>query len=78
MRSMVKIENIEQDGKIITIDCYEEGDKERGHHVVFNIDTWDILNGVPNNIYIRQSMSRIGTLFEENAKLPKEASSYWV
>jgi hypothetical protein len=74
---MVKIENIIQDGNIITIDCYEEGDKSRGHHVVFDIDTWQILNGITNNIYIRQSIARIGTLFEENKQLPKEACSYW-
>ena len=74
---MVKIENINQDGNIITIDCYEEGDKSRGHHVVFDIDTWEILNGIKNNIYIRQSIARIGTLFEENSELPKEACSYW-
>lgn len=74
---MVKIENINQEGKIITIDCYEEGDKSRAHHVVFDLDTWQILNGVANNIYIRQSIARIGALFEDNHELPKEAYSYW-
>ena len=74
---MVKIENIAQNGNIVTIDCYEEGDRSRWHHVVFDIDTWQILNGIPNNIYIRQSISRIGILFEENKVLPKEACSYW-
>lgn len=74
---MVKIENITQDGKTITIDCFEEGDRTRHHHVVFDIDTWQILNGIQNNIYIRQSIARVGTLFEENPILPKEACSYW-
>ena len=74
---MVKIENISQNGRIITIDCYEEGDRNRKHHVVFDIDSWDILNGIQNNIYIRQSIARVGALFEENKQLPKEAYSYW-
>lgn len=74
---MVKIENITRDGKTVTIDCYEEGDRTRGHHVVYDMDTWDILNGVPNNIYIRQSMARLDTLYEENPNLPEEACSYW-
>ena len=74
---MVKIDNINQSGNVITIDCYEEGDESRSHHVVFDIDTWKILNGVQSNIYVRQSIARIGTLFEEDSVLPREAYSYW-
>lgn len=74
---MVKIENIVRDGNIVTMDCYEEGDKNRGHHVIFNIDTFEILNGVICDIYVRQSIWRLRKIFDSEKELPNEAVSVW-
>ena len=74
---MVKIDNISKDGNLVTIDCYEEGDTSRNHHVVFDADTLEIMNQSENNIYVRQSRWRIYKILKEGTELPKHASSYW-
>ena len=74
---MVKIENISQKGNVVTIDCYEEGDRNRWHHVEYNIDTWEILNNAQNNTYISHSMAKIDDLLRETGSLPEKACSYW-
>ena len=74
---MVKMENIERNGDAVSMDCYEEGDINRGHHVVFDIGTLEIINQAVNNIYTRQSIWRIHNLLRESDDLPSKASSYW-
>lgn len=74
---MVKMENISLEGSIATMDCYEEGDKNRAHHVVFDINTWEILDGDRENLYVGHAIAKIGRLFEENHELPRTTSSYW-
>ena len=73
----MKMENITRDGDLITLDCFEEGDRNRRHHVVFDANTLEIKNMAENNIYTRQSMWRIRTILKENTTLPSQASSYW-
>ena len=51
---MVKIENIVRDGNKISMDCYEEGDVARAHHVVFDVSTLEVISGLKSSIYIRQ------------------------
>ncbi len=36
---MVKMDNIERNGNVISMDCYEEGDLNRAHHVIFDVST---------------------------------------
>ena len=74
---MVKMENITRNGNLITLDCFEEGDRTRGHHVIFDANTLEIKNQADSNIYVRQSIWRIRTILKENADLPSQASSYW-
>ena len=74
---MVKMENIERNGNIISMDCYEEGDKARAHHVEFDADTLEITNQAVSNMYVRQSIAKIWKLLRNEAELPRCASSYW-
>ena len=74
---MVRMENIERNGNTITMDCYEEGDLERGHHVAYDISTLEITNHAINNIYTRQGIWRIHNILKEGNELPARASSYW-
>ena len=74
---MVKMENIKKTGNVISMDCYEEGDMSRSHHVVFDASTLEIKNQAVNNVYIRQSIWRIHNILRDTNDLPKRASSYW-
>lgn len=74
---MVKMDNIVRDGDVVSMDCYEEGDVTRSHHVIFDIATLEIKNKAANNIYTRQSIWRIHNLLKESSELPRTASSYW-
>lgn len=74
---MVKIDNIAKEGNLVSIDCYEEGDKTRSHHVVFDADTLEIKNQSEKNAYVRQSMWRIHTILKEGTEPPKATTSYW-
>ena len=74
---MVKIENIIRDGNKISMDCYEEGNIERAHHVVFDSETLEILNRIQNNIYIRQSIAKIWNYLNDGLELPQKTMSYW-
>ena len=74
---MVKMENIEKTGNEVSMDCYEEGDVNRSHHVIFDVSTLEITNQAINNIYTRQGIWRIHNLLKESKDLPKRASSYW-
>lgn len=74
---MVKMENITRDGDLITLDCFEEGDRSRRHHVIFDANTLEIKNRAESNIYVRQSIWRIKTILKESSELPHQASSYW-
>ena len=77
MNWIVKMDNIERNGNIVSMDCYEEGDVSRGHHVVFDVGTLEIMNQAVNNVYTRQSIWRIHKLLKESCELPRRASSYW-
>jgi hypothetical protein len=74
---MVRMDNIERNGNVISMDCYEEGDLNRAHHVIFDVSTLEIKNQAANNIYTRQGIWRIHSILKESAELPKRASSYW-
>ena len=74
---MVKIDNIEKNDNLITMDCYEEGNPDRAHHVVFDADTLEIMNQTEKNIYITQGIWRIYKILKEKACLPRETCSYW-
>lgn len=74
---MVKIENMVKEGNVLTLDCFEEGDRERAHHVVFDVDSFKIMNDAVNNIYVRQSIAKAWKFISEGAALPREAYSYW-
>ena len=74
---MVKMDNIVRDGDVVSMDCYEEGDVNRSHHVIFDIATLEIKNMAVNNIYTRQSIWRIHNLLKESSELPRRESSYW-
>lgn len=74
---MVKMENIRVNGNLIIVDCYEEGDRDRAHHVEFDKNTLEITNKVENNIYIRQGMWKLYTILREGIELPSKVSSYW-
>ncbi|MBP5168936.1 MAG: hypothetical protein ILP14_07015, partial [Oscillospiraceae bacterium] len=77
MMIMVRIENMFREGNLITLDCFEEGNKEKGHHVIFDIDTFEIKNDATNNIYVRQSIAKAWNYVIEGEPLPREAYSYW-
>ena len=74
---MVKIENIIRDGNRISMDCYEEGNEERVHHVIFDVRTLEIMNGLQNNIYIRQGIAKIWNYVRKGLELPEKTVSYW-
>lgn len=74
---MVRLKNISRTGKQVTMDCYEEGDQGRFHHVVFDAESLEIMNGVKNNIYIRQGIAKIWKYLSSGEELPQEAVSYW-
>lgn len=74
---MVKMENIVKNGNSVSMDCFEEGDRSRAHHVEFDAETLEVTNGVKVNIYIRQSIAKIWKFLREGAELPTEAISYW-
>ncbi|MBQ9210901.1 MAG: hypothetical protein IJ153_04305 [Clostridia bacterium] len=74
---MVKMENINREGDVISMDCYEEGDLNRAHHVIFDIATLEIKNQAVNNVYTRQGIWRIHSILKEGNQLPRYASSYW-
>ena len=74
---MVAMENIERRGIIISMDCYEEGDRTRAHHVEFNAETLEITNGIQSNIYIRQGIAKIWKCLRAGTKLPRTLTSYW-
>ena len=74
---MVKMDNIERNGNVISMDCYEEGDLNRRHHVIFDVSTLEIKNQAVNNVYTRQGIWRIHNIMKESPELPKRASSYW-
>lgn len=74
---MVIMDSIERNGNVVSMDCYEEGDVNCGHHVVFDVETLRIMNQAVNNIYTRQAIWRIHDLLKENGELPRKASSYW-
>ena len=74
---MVRMENIERNGNKISLDCYEEGDSARVHHVEFDADTLEITNQAVNNMYVKQSIAKIWKFLHEKAELPRSASSYW-
>ena len=74
---MVNIENIAQSGNLVTMDCFEEGDRSRVCHVVFDVGTLEVVNGVDVNIYIRQSIAKIHKLIQSGTNLPEKTISYW-
>ena len=74
---MVKIENIIRDGNKISMDCYEEGDIARAHHVVFDVSTLEVISGLKSNIYIRQGIAKIWNYFRKGLEIPDKAVSYW-
>ena len=73
---MVKAENIVRNGDEVTFDCFEEGDRERSHHVVFDVNTWEILNGEnKSNLFILHAIAKLEKILEEKGELPKKAIS---
>ena len=74
---MVKIENMVQNGNTVTLDCFEEGDRTRSHHVVFDVETFKIKNDATNNIYVRQSIAKAWDYIAAGKALPREEFSYW-
>ncbi len=74
---MVKIENIIRNGNNISMDCYEEGNIERVHHVVFDVNTLEVMNGLQNNIYVRQGIAKIWNYVRKGLEIPEKTVSYW-
>ena len=74
---MVKIENIIRNGNNISMDCYEEGNIERVHHVVFDVNTLEVMNGLQNNIYVRQGIAKIWNYARKGLEIPEKTVSYW-
>ncbi len=78
---MVKIENIKNiirnGNNIISMDCYEEGDIERVHHVVFDVSTLEVISGLQNNIYVRQGIAKIWNYARKGLEIPEKTVSYW-
>ena len=49
----------------------------RVHHVVFDTESLEIVNGVKNNIYIMQGIAKIWKYLRSGEELPQETVSYW-
>ena len=58
---MVKMDHIERKGDVVSMDCYEEGDLNRRHHVLFDIHTLEMKNQAVNNVYTRQGICTFTT-----------------
>lgn len=76
---MVTMKNIENNGDIITMNCYVEGDQNNSFSLAIDAHTFDIIksSAAGNEFYARQARNRIWLIWEENQKLPEETCAVW-
>lgn len=76
---MVKIRNIIDNGEIISMECYVNGDLNQGFHLELDRNTFEIIKNTHNeiDIFVRRAQWKIEEYFEKGEPLPKAINVVW-
>lgn len=76
---MVKVRNVVDNGKIISMECYIEGDLDRHFHLELDKNTLDVVKDTHNEFdaYVAHARWNIKEYIEKGEPIPKAFTSMW-
>lgn len=74
---MIKVKNIVINDSTITMECLGNGLESDRHQMVLDKETFEILPGETDNIYVQKARAKARSIYEETGNLPSEFTSVW-